>query len=109
MSHPPPGPATQPGDAPLLNFSNCHAGILAHLRAFDELPALLCRDQEERHRAMLGDVHLGLTRQGDRLGGQLTESSERLRAAVAQELASTRDRVHALMRAGEIYPRAAQP
>lgn len=41
MSHPPSSPATESGDAPLLSFSNCHAGILAHLRAFDELPALL--------------------------------------------------------------------
>ena len=28
-------------DAPLLNFSNCHVGILSHLKSFAELPALL--------------------------------------------------------------------
>jgi hypothetical protein len=28
-------------DAPLLSFSNCHAGILSHLKSFAELPALL--------------------------------------------------------------------
>ncbi len=28
-------------DAPLTNFSDCHAGILGHLATFGELPALL--------------------------------------------------------------------
>ncbi len=28
-------------DAPLNNFANCHAGIVKHLTALDELPALL--------------------------------------------------------------------
>ena len=28
-------------DAPLLNFSQCHVGILSHLNRFGELPALL--------------------------------------------------------------------
>lgn len=37
---------------------------------------------EEKHRAMLGDLHEGLTRQGDRLGGQMAESGERLRGSV---------------------------
>ena len=30
-----------PGDEPLQNFSNCHAGILSHLNEFGELPALM--------------------------------------------------------------------
>jgi len=51
---------------------------------------------EARHRGMLTDLHSGLTQQGDRLGGHLTESSERLRSAVADELKQTRDTVHAL-------------
>lgn len=37
---------------------------------------------EEKHRAMLGDLHAGLTQQGDRLGGQVAESGERLRGSV---------------------------
>ena len=61
-------------------------------RRFDELPALL----EQQHRAMLGDLHTGLVQQGDRFGGHLTESSERLRAVVAEELKQTRDTLHAL-------------
>lgn len=32
---------TPAADAPLSNFSNCHAGILKRLTALDELPALL--------------------------------------------------------------------
>lgn len=31
----------QDGDAPLLNFSNCHVGILSHLDNFAQLPALM--------------------------------------------------------------------
>lgn len=34
-------PIEEPSDAPLLNFSNCHADIMSHLLAFGELPALL--------------------------------------------------------------------
>jgi DNA recombination protein RmuC len=61
-------------------------------RRFDELPTVL----EQQHRAMLGDLHTGLAQQGDRLGGHLTESSERLRSVVAEELKQTRDTLHAL-------------
>ena len=35
-----PAPSGQ-DDAPILNFSNCHAGILSKLKTFGELPALL--------------------------------------------------------------------
>lgn len=34
-------PADGTDNAPLLNFSNCHVGILSHLQSFAELPALL--------------------------------------------------------------------
>jgi DNA recombination protein RmuC len=51
---------------------------------------------EAKHRGILVDLHSGLTQQGDRLGGHLTQSSERLRAAVGDELKQTRDAVHAL-------------
>lgn len=39
MSTTPVTPATD--DAPLENFSNCHLGIVTHLKTFAELPALL--------------------------------------------------------------------
>ena len=51
---------------------------------------------EEKHRAMLRDLHEGLTSQSDRVGTVLGESSERLRVRVADELAQTREAVHAL-------------
>ena len=41
---------------------------------------------EEKHRAMLTDLHMGLTQQGDRLGRHLTDSSERLSAKIDQRL-----------------------
>ena len=51
---------------------------------------------EEKHRAMLRDLHEGLASQSDRVGAVLGESSERLRARVADELTQTRESVHAL-------------
>jgi DNA recombination protein RmuC len=44
---------------------------------------------EEKHRQMLGDLHDGLTRQGDRLGGQLTD----LREAIAGKLDARLDQI----------------
>ncbi len=41
---------------------------------------------EEKHRAMLNDLHLGLTQQGDRLGRHLADSSDRLSAKIDQRL-----------------------
>src|SRR5215213_8398157 len=61
-----------------------------------EVSERLSEALESKHRGMLVDLHSGLTQQGDRLGGHLTESSERLRSAVADELKQTRDTVHAL-------------
>ena len=51
---------------------------------------------EEKHRAMLLDLNDGLNKLGDRLNAISTESSERLRMAVAQELKQTRDAMQAL-------------
>lgn len=44
---------------------------------------------EEKHRQMLGDLHDGLTKQGDRLGGHLTE----LREAIAGKLDARLDQI----------------
>lgn len=51
---------------------------------------------EEKHRAMLLDMHEGLNRLGERLGSTSSEASEKLRTAVAQELQHTRDAMQAL-------------
>jgi DNA recombination protein RmuC len=65
-------------------------------RRLDELPPVLAQGLEEKHRAMLTDLHAGLTQQGDRMGTHLTESGERLRTVVAEELRLTRDTLHKL-------------
>ncbi len=65
-------------------------------RRFDELPLVMGQGQEERHRAMLLDLHDGLTKQGDRLTVALADNSERLRGSTAEELKQTRDTLHAL-------------
>src|SRR5438552_16634763 len=41
---------------------------------------------EEKHRAMLTDLHSGLTQQGDRLGRHPIDSRERLSAKIDQRL-----------------------
>jgi len=65
-------------------------------RAVDELPASMAQGLEEKHRAMLTDLHQGLTRQGERIGLAQTDAAERLRGVVGEELRLTRDAVHAL-------------
>ena len=52
QSHNQPAPATD--DAPIQNFSNCHVGILTHLKTFGELPALL--DSAARARKIAADT-----------------------------------------------------
>jgi DNA recombination protein RmuC len=68
----------------------------AQTRALDVLTAQLESGLEAKHRAMLVDLHGGLTQQGDRVGGQVAESGERLRGAVGVELKQTRDTLHSL-------------
>lgn len=46
---------------------------------------------EEKHRAMLLDLHDGLNKLGDRLAAASTESAEKLRVSVALELQATRE------------------
>ncbi len=48
---------------------------------------------EEKHRAMLSDLHDGLTKQGDRLGGHLAELRESLGARLDQRLDQISSRV----------------
>ena len=51
---------------------------------------------EEKHRLMLVDLHEGLTRQSERVGAALGDSSERLRALVGDELKQTRESLYQL-------------
>jgi DNA recombination protein RmuC len=59
-------------------------------------PARAAQMLEQQHRAMLTDLHDGLNKQGDRLIAAQVSESERLRAAVAEELRATRDAINAL-------------
>ncbi len=59
-------------------------------------PARAAQMLEQQHRAMLTDLNDGLNRQGDRLIAAQAAESERLRAAVAEELRATRDAINAL-------------
>jgi len=68
----------------------------AQSRALADVSSQLDGALEQKHRAMLVDLHDGLTKQGDRLGGQLTDSSDRLRGSVGSELKQTRDTLQAL-------------
>ncbi len=67
-----------------------------HSRQQSDLLPELRSQLEEKHRAMLQDLHDGLNRLGDRLNASSGESTERLRLAVAQELKTTRDAMQEL-------------
>ena len=59
-------------------------------------PARAAQMLEQQHRAMLTDLNDGLNKQGDRLIAAQAAESERLRAAVSEELRATRDAINAL-------------
>lgn len=70
--------------------------LALQLRAMRALPEQLAVILDEKHRAMLVDLHAGLGRQSDRLVSALAESSERVRHVVSQELAQSREAMQAL-------------
>jgi DNA recombination protein RmuC len=51
---------------------------------------------EDKHRAMIGDLHGGLAGQSDRINANLAESTDRLRNSVGEELRQTRETLHRL-------------
>ncbi len=65
-------------------------------RRQEELPERLAQVMEEKHRAMLTDLHDGLARQGDRLNSAAAENAERLRSSISQELQLNRDALEKL-------------
>jgi len=65
-------------------------------RAQAGLPEILARTLEEKHRLMLGDLHDGLNKLGDRMAQATLDSAERLRDSVAQELKLTREAMQGL-------------
>lgn len=70
--------------------------ITAQTRVLREMPEHLAAALEQKHRAMLIDLHEGLGRQTERVSAALTESSDRLRGITSQELAQTREAMQAL-------------
>lgn len=60
--------------------------LVAFQRRQHELPQQVAQSMEEKHRAMLKDMHEGLTRQGDRLSEMLIKTSEQLRGVVESRL-----------------------
>ncbi len=65
--------------------------LRAQSRAQRASSELMPRLLEEKHRLMMGDLHEGLVRQGDRISQATLDSSERLKEGVAQELKLTRE------------------
>lgn len=63
-----------------------------------QLPQTIAVSLEEKHRAMLADLHEGLARQAERLGSAQNDSDARLRSLVSQELAATREALNTLQR-----------
>jgi DNA recombination protein RmuC len=71
-------------------------GFSGLARRQNELPALVAQIMEEKHRAMLSDLHEGLARQGDRMNSAAAENAERLRGSISQELQLNRDALEKL-------------
>lgn len=70
--------------------------LMLQKKAAAQMTLELQQALEAKHRAMLGDLHDGLTKQGDRIGGQVSEAGERQRLSTAEELKQTREVLHAL-------------
>ncbi|MGH8727746.1 MAG: DNA recombination protein RmuC [Burkholderiales bacterium] len=67
--------------------------VAASSRQVNEMPQRITQLVEEKHRAILKDLHEGLSRQGDRMAFALMENSERLRGTVDNRLEQISGRV----------------
>ncbi len=79
----------------LLAFVWVAFKIYRFTQAQHDLPDMLSQMLEEKHRAMLTDLHDGLTKQGDRLNASLADTTERLRNVISLELKLTRESMQA--------------
>ncbi len=70
--------------------------LIALYATLSRQPARAAQLLEQQHRAMLSDLHDGLSKQGDRMIAAQAAEAERLRAAVGEELRATRDAINAL-------------
>ncbi len=80
----------------LTFFAGFGVVLMLQKKAAAQMTLELQQALEAKHRAMLGDLHDGLTKQGDRIGGQVSEAGERQRVSTAEELKQTREVLHAL-------------
>ncbi|MBZ0091612.1 MAG: DNA recombination protein RmuC [Sulfuricellaceae bacterium] len=69
--------------------------VFRFTQAQHEFPDHIGQLLEEKHRAMLSDLHDGLTKQGDRLNMALADTTERLRNVITLELKLTRESIQA--------------
>ena len=77
-------------------FAGFGVVLMLQKKAAAQMTLELQQTLEAKHREMLGDLHDGLTKQGDRIGGQVSEAGERQRLSTAEELKQTREVLHAL-------------
>lgn len=70
--------------------------LAAARRAQRDAEMRQAQSAEDKHRAMLTDLHDGLARHSERVGAALAESNERLRESVARELGDTRQTLQTL-------------
>ena len=70
--------------------------LAAQTRTLKELPEQLGAVLEQKHRAMLLDLHDGLAKQAERVSAALTDTFDRLSRLTGHELAQTRQELQAL-------------
>ncbi|MBI4206048.1 MAG: DNA recombination protein RmuC [Betaproteobacteria bacterium] len=80
----------------LIALAGLIVPLARQLRALRTLSEQLAAVLDQKHRAMLVDLHDGLGKQTERVAAALTESSERLRQITSQELTQTREAMQAL-------------
>ena len=68
------------------------------LRRLRDLPEVVAGDREAHHRALLTDLRSGLADSSDRIASRQSEEGDRLRRAVADELARNRDQLQSFER-----------
>lgn len=62
-------------------------------KRLDAIPGALTAGQEERHRAILTDLHGGLAASADRIASRQSEEADRLRRALGEELERNRNQL----------------
>src|SRR5574340_685766 len=72
------------------------ARLQAQTRILNELPERLGAILEQKHRAMLIDLHDGLAKQAERVNAALTDTFDRLNRLTVQELTQTRQMLQVL-------------